>query len=283
MKTFESQFPFDEDYVFRWIEIEKKILEDNSAAFHNLAGIPQPKRVGAFIESAHQPLFAPPDWFFNKFRVAQKLADENSMTFTFGFADNDYFLFNRMWRGENKALSWNWYKRQPHHVSFSKIALPDELKDEYPKVKTLAEYNAVAIARRAEALGFKPFYITYSTLPNLNRQIDWFVERADCFRDAFNASLKARADNVEVRKIKPMLKGELPLWRVFEDGRKETVLESDLTGKIEFKAVARGFAMSSFLKSWAYVGGRGEASSYGVVADDIARALKVELPLKVVA
>lgn len=272
-----SVYGFDEDSVYEWLEAEAKVLDDNSRVFHKLAGIPWRKRVGCTIESAHQPLFHPPNWFFNKFTAAQRIADDNAGTFVFGFADNDYFLFNRMWRGEGKALSWNWYKTQPHHVSFNKILKPVKLMD-YPQATTLAEYNAIGIAKRAEAKGFKPLYYTYSALPNLSRQIKWFVDNAGAFRNAFNSSVLQRGLN----GVKLMCALELPLWRVFEDGRKETVLEGDLTGKIEFKAVARGFAMNSFLKTWTYVAGKGEAKSYGIIAHDITRALGLSESIEVV-
>jgi hypothetical protein len=273
-----SAYGFDEDSVYEFLRVEREVLMRDSRAFHKLAGLKPPKLKGCVVESAHQPLFAPPEYFFNKFKVAQKIADDNAGTFVFGFADNDFFLFNRMWRGEGKALSWNWYKTQPHHVSFNKIALPKQLTG-LPQCKTLAEYNAVSIALRAKEQGFTPLYYVYSALPNLNRQIKWFVDNADSFRNAFNSSVLQHG----LGNIKLMQALELPLWRVFDDGRKETVLEGDLSGRIEFKAVARGFAMSSFLKTWTYVAGRGEASSYGLIVDDVARALNTALPFKVVA
>jgi hypothetical protein len=256
-----------------------EVLFECSKTFHLNAGLSHYKASGPIVEVAHQPLFYPGEWFYKKFEAAWDLAREQKGTMVWGVVDDDFFLFPRMWRGESRRLSNRQVK--PRRTCFWSVSKPVELTG-FPLAKSLAAHNAFVIANELKSRGVKPLCFFYSNLPLLAKEFEWFKTRRLAFRNAFNESVFNHQDNAVVKGLRLIGEDEYPLWKVNADGSKSTLTIRDSFSTIGFKAVARPFAMSSFLNSKIYVCGQGAARGYELVVSDVAKALGVELPVRVV-
>lgn len=276
MNRSKSAFGFDEDYAYRELMQRKfvnSVIVENARSVFKRAGIARHVEVHEpIVEVAQQPLFKPTEGFYRKFEVGATIARESNGTLVWGIMDDDFFLFKRMWRNDDgEGLSDR--QANPRRIAFYKAG-------------SLAKDNAFSIMRELAKRGIFPLAFFYSELPLLLEQIEWFKDNADAFRTAYNESLlkhRARGESW-ASGMKLMEVGELPLWRINDDGSKETLKQGEATPlRVGFKAVARNLAFASFLQSWTYVSGKGAAESYGVVAHDVAKALSVKEPIEVIA
>jgi len=265
---------FDEDYAEQCAsnDFGRQVLHACSNSFHKEAGLPKPRFKKTIVEVAHQPLHEPRESFYRKFKVAQRIAVELNATLVWGVMDDDFFLFPGMWRG---ALSNR--EANPRRVAFWAIPKPLKLI-KYPRAKSLAEYNAFGIARELRDRGVDAVCFQYSHLPFLSKQFNWFMDNAVAFRNAYNAGIKS----LRIAGLRLLSEGELPLWKVNDDGSKEVLFEKDFPGKrIGFKAVARDIALADFLNTHTYVSGKGAASSYGLVTEFVRNELGLRKPTTV--